>query len=905
MGNVLKIKQILLMLAASIVLSNADNLDIEEVWGSYIHTDFDKSYTAFFKNIQSDNKENAFVAGMLLMKPNRSLHYRRDGGAEHEPNFIEAEKWLQKAAELGSAEAAYNLAYFYLTEDEMKGTQEKYHQYLDRAKVLGYRDAYFLSLRNASKYERSFGESCFSSAYRDIQTIYQQSPTPEVAVMLGQFMMEYIEGKVTEKIDLTMADEITIDRAVEVLERAFQQGKFSAAVTLVQIYEQGIGGYEINRDRASAIKEKVVGQLSKIREEMKSIYATAPISIFSLQTIKEANDLLADLVANRPDLTDRLANNVTPLEIFNFASSFKRYEGLKYLTSIDRYTGAEKEALLPLVRAGIANNDGYSTYLMGKLYLSVSRGEERDIETATLYLLKAAHLGEVEAVKMLLNGYENGDYYDYDIGSERYGIIIDQNSAYEWNRILLEKSPQDVSQELVERQNQENEENYNSDRYQQRSLLRGALELLPQDKSELFRSALENNQFNEMVEIIDNLNDHNAQIELNMILARYVAKTNQNHDQLSIQLAEKSLQLIDGPSEISQGKILFFIATQYLNGESTEPSNETNAIKYFQLAFEQMMKEEFYGQKMTNRNGEIYLQGGDFERLSEYFFPIANQLIYGGFGNSLTSEKESLGLQWLEELSLYGLNDIGEYLYQYFLDRDQLAKAYYYLELYDASGRWYSGRFFDRLSNNERAAIKEEAHGIGLYFKYVNNIPEMVDLKKRADAGDKEVLTMLGLTYFEGEITAPKIIKALRYYLIMEWGGHAAEYNRQGNAHRKGVNTPVDMKKALYYFDLGAQLNDSNCAHQAGDLLYIENSGLEKDYAKALEYFAQTNIEDGNHHALAKYKMASIYYFGKGNVPQDKQKAYEILKQYQKYDDSEEQRFKIALDQWDFANVKK
>lgn len=900
----LKIKQIILILAASMTLSSANLLDIEETWGGYVHDDFDKSYTAFFKNMQSNNKEDAFVAGMLLMKPNISVHYRRDGGAEGKPNFIEAEKWLQKAAELGSAEAAYNLAYFYLTEDEMQGTQEKYHHYLDRAKALGYRDAYFLSLREASRYEQYFGVSCFSLAYRDIQTIYQQSPTPEVAVMLGQFMMAYIEGKVTEKLDPTIAKEITIDRVVEVLESAFQQGKLSPAVTLVKIYEQGIGGYEINRNRASAIKEKVAGQLSKIREEMESIYATAPISIFSLQTLKEANDLLADLFANRPDLTDRLANNVTALEIFNFASSFKRYEGLKYLTSINHYTLAEKEALLPLVREGLANNDGYSTYLMGKLYLSVSRREERDIETATLYLLKAAHLGEVEAVKMLLNGYENGDYYDYDIGSERYGIVIDQNSAYEWNRILLEKSPQDVSQRLMERQNEEAEESFDFDPYKRRSVFKDMAELLPEDQKESFNRAFENNQIQEMVEIIDDLNDHNAQIELNMILARYLANNNHNYDQLPVLLAEKSLQLIEESSRFSQGKILYFIATQYLNSESIDPSNETNAIKYFKLAFEQMLKEEFYGKKMTNRNGEIYLQGGDFEKLSEYFFPIANQLIYGGFGNTLTPEKEALGVQWLEELALYGLSDIGEYLYQYFLDRDQLAKAYYYLELYDASGRWYSGGLFDHLPDEERAAIKEDAHGIGLYFKYINHIPEMVDLKKRADAGDKDALTMLGLTYFEGEITAPKIIKALRYYLIMEWGGHAAEYNRQGNAHRKGINTPVDMEKSLYYFDLGAQLNDSNCAHQAGDLLYLGEGGLEKDYAKALEYFAQTNIEDGNHHALAKYKMASIYYFGKGNVPQDKQKAYDLLKQYQKYDNSDEQRFKTALEQWDFTDVK-
>lgn len=144
----------LLILVASMALSNANNLDFEEEWWAYIHADFDKSYTTFFKNIQSDNKEDAFVAGMLFMKTNISLHHRRDEETEGKPNFPEAEKWLQKAAELGSAEAAYNLAYFYLTEDKMQGTQEKYHRYLDRAKALGYRDAYFLSLREASRYER-------------------------------------------------------------------------------------------------------------------------------------------------------------------------------------------------------------------------------------------------------------------------------------------------------------------------------------------------------------------------------------------------------------------------------------------------------------------------------------------------------------------------------------------------------------------------------------------------------------------------------------------------------------------------------------------------------------------------------------------------------------------------------
>ncbi len=67
-----------------------------------------------------------------------------------------------------------------------------------------------------------------------------------------------------------------------------------------------------------------------------------------------------------------------------------------------------------------------------------------------------------------------------------------------------------------------------------------------------------------------------------------------------------------------------------------------------------------------------------------------------------------------------------------------------------------------------------------------------------------------------------KIPKMIYYYELAGKNGYPRAYNILGNLYRKDNERGIRKRtSALYYFDLGAQQNDSNTAHLAGDMLYF------------------------------------------------------------------------------------
>lgn len=122
-----------------------------------------------------------------------------------------------------------------------------------------------------------------------------------------------------------------------------------------------------------------------------------------------------------------------------------------------------------------------------------------------------------------------------------------------------------------------------------------------------------------------------------------------------------------------------------------------------------------------------------------------------------------------------------------------------------------------------------------------------------------------------------------------------------GNLYRKDEgNIAPDYTKAVGYFEEGAALGDSNTAHLAGDMYYFGEGGIPKNYEKAAKYYDMTELKQGNHHALAKYKLAEIYYKGLVQVAaiEDYQKAYQLLILA---DEHGEERATKALQEWDFS----
>ncbi len=208
---------------------------------------------------------------------------------------------------------------------------------------------------------------------------------------------------------------------------------------------------------------------------------------------------------------------------------------------------------------------------------------------------------------------------------------------------------------------------------------------------------------------------------------------------------------------------------------------------------------------------------------------------------------------------------------------------------------------FNQITDEKRAEIYgkvvelEDDREFGAYKEYVNEI------KVKSDAGDKAAASHLARIYEDGRQVRRNMDTAIAYYERAGNLGNADAYNRLGNLYRKDAdNVTPDYTKAVGYFEKGAALGDSNTAHLAGDMHYFGEGGIPKNYEKAAQYYDMTELKQGNHHALAKYKLAEIYYKGLAQAVtvEDYQKAYQLLILADEYGEG---RATKALQEWDFS----
>ncbi|GGZ99340.1 hypothetical protein DC083_09110 [Ignatzschineria ureiclastica] len=344
-------------------------------------------------------------------------------------------------------------------------------------------------------------------------------------------------------------------------------------------------------------------------------------------------------------------------------------------------------------------------------------------------------------------------------------------------------------------------------------------------------------------------------------------------------------------SNVEDSDLEFYLGLLSLKGDHSSTANEVKAIAHFQkslpLSFE-------HANELISFDIAF-----DFESLFERFYPIGVNAIEGKEGFSHNQAALNFGLETLTQLAHYQSLAAGSYLVNYFSQIQDYYSALLYSVAFDFTDQIAQLQAILPTDKALDAILKGQA--LQASFAYRDYLPKLRQLEQSIAEGNDRALVALGDAYINGEIVLPNIDKAIAYYEEAGAKGVAFAYNRLGNLYRKADNkVPQDIHKALFYFDLGAKLNDSNCAHQAGDILYLEEAGITQDIPKALEYFAQTSVKEGRHHALAKYKMAEIYYKGLGGIPVDKAKAYELLKTYEAYDDHANNLISKALADWDF-----
>ncbi|MEQ4925383.1 tetratricopeptide repeat protein [Proteus hauseri] len=260
-------------------------------------------------------------------------------------------------------------------------------------------------------------------------------------------------------------------------------------------------------------------------------------------------------------------------------------------------------------------------------------------------------------------------------------------------------------------------------------------------------------------------------------------------------------------------------------------------------------------------------------------------------------------IYWYQESLKYNQSMGFDGLYKAYLEKGDAKEAYYYALLQE--DKVPDNKLMNELSENEKHEIEKRVEDYRQALKF-EPYREMIEKEtKAAEAGDGKSAYFLANFYSKDDVIPKDTAKMLYFYELAGKSGNPWGYNALGRLYREGKdhNIKQDGKKALYYYDLGAQLGDSNTAHLAGDMLYLGQAKLEKDYIKAAQYYEQTDLTQGVHHGLAKYKLAYMYYEGLiGTKSQeDLQKAYDNLQLAAKYQD---ESAISALKEWDFSSIK-
>ena len=178
------------------------------------------------------------------------------------------------------------------------------------------------------------------------------------------------------------------------------------------------------------------------------------------------------------------------------------------------------------------------------------------------------------------------------------------------------------------------------------------------------------------------------------------------------------------------------------------------------------------------------------------------------------------------------------------------------------------------LTESDRAAPKSldaapstavQPHAYALLAKARTlTISDLEPLEAKAQAGDPESETMLGLAYHAGTLLKMDDAKALHLVQQAASRGFVAAEEAMGIFCQAGFGMPPDKVQAVMWYTKAAQHGSRDAATNLA-LMYANGDGIQKDAAKAATWF-RSAAEAGD--ATAQLNLAALYHRGEG-VPQD------------------------------------
>ncbi len=382
-------------------------------WKSFLKGDIETAISRFEKKAMDGDTDAAFVTGMLYLDDYFETY-----------NIEQATKWLKLASDKGSGQASYNL--FVLNYDQVLAeTAATTKGYLEKSAEQNLAQAHiFLSLLY-SKSNPVLGneEPIFTKVAEHSLKAYELEETPLTHFLVGSlyaFNDKFGFG-VKQDIDLGIAH----------LEKAFEGGFIAAAIALHDIYSKG----EVmapNLEMATKYKEIIDSEFADFFALSVELNTPKLFSVYSLLSKEQVSNIVQKLEKNAKE-GSAFANYQLAQINYNGIPYLEknREEGLYYLKQAASLQNAK--AMYELYeKADYANKNEYLPYLKQAAqqdyipalmrlanYYRTSYDEGVERSDALACYIKAANLGNVEAILVLASLYEYGDYYldlDQDLG---------------------------------------------------------------------------------------------------------------------------------------------------------------------------------------------------------------------------------------------------------------------------------------------------------------------------------------------------------------------------------------------------------------------------------------------------------------------------------------------------------
>jgi len=137
------------------------------------------------------------------------------------------------------------------------------------------------------------------------------------------------------------------------------------------------------------------------------------------------------------------------------------------------------------------------------------------------------------------------------------------------------------------------------------------------------------------------------------------------------------------------------------------------------------------------------------------------------------------------------------------------------------------------------------------------------ELRARAEQGDADAQSNLGLKYYNGRDVPRDYAEALLWFRRAAEQGNASGQNSLGWMYMNGKGVPQDYAEALRWYRKAAEQGNASGQNNLG-MMYRNGRGVPQDYAEAVRWYRKA-AEQGN--AFGQFDLGRMYENGWG-VPQ-------------------------------------